>query len=512
MTLSALDLKYRPVRFSEVVGNSSVVKLLSARSRSGTLAGRSMMFGGPKGCGKTTLARVVARAIACNDLRGEEPCGECTACIEVTSNSSTSTDEFDAATQGTVDRIRSILDDLEYGTFDGKPRVIILDEAQRLSKSSQDALLKAIEDRRFVIILCTTEPHKIGEAIRSRVEEYSVVPPPSEEIVARMEAICNSEGIEFHRPALLTVAAALGNCPRTCISALSTLSTLGPISEDSARNFFRFGNMEALGEVLTLIDSNSTAALELLDQIMGLEGPSWTRDTIVHAIASAMRESVGAKATFPVKTRFFPVRGRAWADLARDLSRIDKPTAPDIEACLLSSCAQVPIVGAPAPPILASPSTLGPAPVITVQTEAPNPVAGIADRLEALFNKSPSITSASPPAPPPPPPPTSAPVSKMRNESVKPVLVPSGNLFAKPAPRTVEAAKLPRARTIEVDGIAFSSDEALTSLDAKIDKGPSQPVVEPPSPTAEVELDKSRRPMAEKEFARGFVQRVKQNV
>lgn len=508
MTLSALDLKYRPSKFSEIVGNSSVVKLLVARSKDGSLPGRSMMFGGPKGCGKTTLARIVARAIACSSLRDGEPCGECTACVSVTTDSSTSTDEFDAATQGTVDRIRSILDDLEYGTFDGKPRVVILDEAHRLSKPSQDALLKAVEDRRFIIILCTTEPHKIGEAIRSRVEEYPVTPPPSEEIVQRMHSICQTEGIEFLGSALATIASALGNCPRTCISALSTLATLGPITDDSAKNFFRFGHMESLAEVLALIDSDSSSALEMLDQIMSLEGPAWTRDVLVHAIASSMRESVGAKATFPVKTRFFPVRGRAWADLARDLGRIDKPTAPDVESCILASCAQVPVVGTPAPPVLPPPANESSSAAPAAPT--PSPVVGIADRLEALFNKPAPQPTPAPVSTPAPAPVAAAP--KPRTGLVKPALVPSGNLFAKPAVKTVEATKVPKTRMIEVDGVPFSSDEALTSLDGKIEKGSSPPVVEPPSPTAEVQLDKSRLQMTEKEFARGFVQRVKQNV
>ena len=505
--MTALDLKYRPAKFAEVVGNRSIVQLLLARSKNGTLAGRSMMFGGPKGCGKTTLARIVARAIACSELHEGEPCGSCSACLSITEDSSASTEEFDAATQGTVDRIRSIVDDLEYGTFDGKPRVVILDEAHRLSKSSQDALLKAVEDRRFVVILCTTEPHKIGEAIRSRVEEYPVTPPPTPEIVERMASVCKEENLEYEPEALSIIAQARGNCPRTCISDLGTLSTLGSITVEAARQHFRYGSMDSLVEALCCLDSDTKKCLALLDEVMAVEGPAWVRDSIVHAIASSMREAVGAKPTFFVPTRFFPVRGRDWANLARDLSRIDKPNASDIESCLLSSSSQVPIVGAPAPRV--------------IPAELPRELP-VAARLDAILPKPSSDAQSSGRAPYAPPPPVDAIPPKLVNapdKPEKPALLASGNLFTTPskpiskdAPSTPRSTPrpAPKAKIVEIDGVQFSAEETLTSLDEKIEKGPSSVIAEPPPPSAEVELEKSRIPMPEKEFARGFVQRVKQ--
>ena len=192
------------------------------------------MFGGSKGCGKTTMARIVARAIVCDNLNDGEPCDSCESCNSFTDESSVSFDEYDAATQGTVDRVRSLLSDLDFGSFDGKPRVVILDEAHRLSKGAQDALLKAMEDRRLVVILCTTEPRKIVDAIRSRVEEYPISPPSEDAVVALLRKVCKAEKILVDVDALLIVAKSLKNCPRECICALDTLRTLGSVSLENA--------------------------------------------------------------------------------------------------------------------------------------------------------------------------------------------------------------------------------------------------------------------------------------
>ena len=449
-----LDLKYRPQRFSDVVGNAAVVRLLKKLSAEDRLAGRSMMFGGPKGCGKTSLARIVARAIVCDELDGGEPCGGCHSCLSVISESADSFEEFDAATQGTVDHMRSIVDGLDYGNLSGKPFVFIMDEAHRLSKQAQDALLKSVEDRRLVVILCTTEPHKIQGAIRSRVTEFPVSAPTEPEIVARMEYVCRSESVSFDLEALKLTARSLDFCPRACLTTIELLSP--SVTLESVKSHFRYSSLESLASILARVDSSPSSALEDLDAVMAAEGPSWVRDHIILAVSSALRVSVGARPTFPAGHVFFASRGKRWAELARLLGALDRPSPADIESALIADC---PMVSAhPSPVQAASPS--GPP-----QAAPPPPQA----------------------APPPPPQAISQPPS------------PRPALALAPAPA-------PGAE-IEVDGIKFTHNENLTSLDSKIDGGSRTPPVPAVSNPSDVELDRSKIPISEKEFARGLVQR-----
>lgn len=465
-----LDRKYRPQKFRDVVGNDGIVKLLLIRSRQGTLADRSMMFAGPKGCGKTSLARIVARAIVCESPEDGEPCNACGPCLSVTDGTSMSADEFDAATQGTVERIRSIIDDLEYGTVDGKPRVTVLDEAHRLSKAAQDALLKPVEERELVVILCTTEPHKVGEALRSRFEEYPVSPPPQDLMVKRLQAVCEAEGVAFELDALKAVVRHLGSCPRTCVASVGTMAALGGATSDAVRQMFRYGSLEAVADVLSSIDSDPSASLDRLSGILMTEGPTWVRDHIVLAVASGYRESVGAKSTFPVPTKFFAIRGSRWTDLARSLSLLDRPTPADVESILLGSRGPVPASSVPPPP---SPTPVPSAPPASNAPPAPPPSPA-----------APSVAPTSAPQPRPSAPPKPA---------------------AKPAPPKAEHPV--KSVSVEIDGVVFTSSEQLTTLDEKIERGSCGA----PSPSAtragEVESDRSKTPISEKDFSRGFRQR-----
>jgi DNA polymerase III subunit gamma/tau len=430
-----------------------------------------MMFGGPKGCGKTSLARITAMAVTCDDLVDGEPCGVCTSCESIVLESSLNVDEFDAATQGTVDRIRSIISDLEYGSVGGKPRVVILDEAQRLSKAAQDALLKSVEDRRFVVILCTTEPYKIGEAIRSRLEEYPISPPPEKDVVARLELICKAEGIPYDLDALSIVSNHNKCCPRTCLTSLDTLRTLGGVSVSIVTDLFRYNSMKTLADILSNVDSDPATAFEKLDDLFSHEGPTWVRDNIIAAISSSLRVAIGAKSTYPVPVNFFQFRGLQWGDLARSLGSLDKPTPHDIEASIISTGRAV------------VRTTVLDVPVLFI------PVAPIPSVIE------PVITGwKSPPAPPPAPP-------VVITDSAPPPAPP-----APPAPRKPVLVELP-ARSLMVDGVNFTHDEKLTSLDHKVGFSTPPPTSTPL--TADVDFDKLKIPIPEKEFSRGLIDRFK---
>lgn len=469
------DLQYRPKRFDGVLGNAGVVKLLLMRSKAGDLAGRSMMFGGPKGSGKTSLARIVARAIVCDALSAGEPCNECTGCLSIADGSADSVDEFDAATQGTVDRMRSIVEDLEYGTVSGKARVVVLDEAHRLSKQSQDALLKSMEDRRIVVILCTTEPHSIKTAIRSRVEEYPVSYPSESELEHHLAYVCDAQRIKFEPEALSLIVSLNARCPRTSLTTLQSSALIGPITVATVKEITRFASMEAVVRALCLLQSDPRAASVEFDAVFDQEGPTWVRDQVVLAISSGMRTAFGAKPTHPVPPHFWPSRGDGWLSTANALSLLERPNQADIEAVLYSGVLSVPASGG------------GSAPVRQPEPAPAPPPAKAAVKLEEAAVKPPEPKPA--PAPPP----------------ERPKLVP----VPPPSVKVVLSPETAHPRVLEVDGVRFSSDEVLTSLDNKIEHGGAPPGQLESVPDIRVEFDSESLPMTEKEFARGFLERIR---
>ncbi len=498
----SLDLDYRPRLFADVLGNEGPRKLLITRSRNGTLANQSAMFGGPKGCGKTTLARIVARAIKCASLQDGEPCGECVPCKSISDETYQSVEELDSASQGTVDRIREMIKDADYGSFDGQNlQVYILDEAQRLTKAAQDTLLKAIESRLFMVILCTTEPHKIQGPIRDRLEEHSIKAPILADLVHRLDAVCSKEGIDAEKDALQLIANMTGCTPRSSLLAVEALSQLGAVTIANVRDYYRFGSYELVDKVLFSIDTDPRAAFGFLDDLVRRESPSWIRDAMILAISSGMRADVGAKATYPIPTRSFQTRLRGWASFASLLGGIDRPSYADIEAGLLLDCHSfsvghsAPIVQPPHFSIPPSDASLPiPSKFCSVcgkpQFDSPSGVTCENSHGGSPSQDTPVITKAPEPATLPP------------RALILPQPRTSGGFKAMPP----KVAPLP-PEELSVDGIKFTPGESLTSLDNRIsasDGVPGSAAVMPDIPDPQVPLDKSRVPITEKAFIQEF--------
>ena len=213
--------KYRPQIFSQLVGQEHVVKTLQGALLSGRV-GQAYLFTGPRGTGKTTIARIFAKALNCPDrqsrsgildsqktnLDASEPCNKCPSCLA--SNNGTSLDliEIDAASNRGIDEIRALKESAQVAAPSGGYKVFLIDEVHMLTKDSFNALLKILEEppAHVVFILATTEPHKILATVLSRVQRFDFKRITPSEMVTKLKSITQAEKIQIDDSALLAIA------------------------------------------------------------------------------------------------------------------------------------------------------------------------------------------------------------------------------------------------------------------------------------------------------------------
>ena len=200
--------KYRPQRFEDVVGQEHVSKTLKNALQSQHLA-QAFLFCGPRGVGKTTCARILAKTLICRQLTAQlEPCNECDSCTAFNENASFNITELDAASNNSVDHIRSLIDQVRFQPQQGKYKVFIIDEVHMLSASAFNAFLKTLEEPPpyAIFILATTEKHKIIPTILSRCQIFDFRRIQIPDIVAHLTNICSQEGIQAEPDALHIIA------------------------------------------------------------------------------------------------------------------------------------------------------------------------------------------------------------------------------------------------------------------------------------------------------------------
>lgn len=222
--------KYRPQTFSEIVGQEHVTKTLEGALSSGRV-GHAYLFTGPRGTGKTTIARVFAKALNCqNRGKNAEPCDKCEACLAVTNGTSLDLIEVDAASQTGVDNIRELTDSALVAAPSGKYKVFLVDEVHMLSKPAFNALLKTLEEppAHVVFILATTEPQKILSTVLSRVQRFDFKRLTPAQISAKLKSIAKTEKIQISDEALLAVARAADGALRDAEVSLTKLQSMIP--------------------------------------------------------------------------------------------------------------------------------------------------------------------------------------------------------------------------------------------------------------------------------------------
>ena len=222
----ALYRKYRPSVFADVIGQEHVTVPLS-NALSGDRTHHAYLFSGPRGCGKTSSARIMARSLNCVEGPTPTPCGKCQSCTDLVANGPGSLDviEIDAATHGLVDDARDLRDKAFFAPVQSCYKIYIIDEAHQLGTGAANALLKVVEEPppHVIFIFATTEPEKLISTIRSRTHHYPFRLVPPGILVAHLEKICNAEGVKVAKGVLPLVVRASGGSVRDALSILGQL-------------------------------------------------------------------------------------------------------------------------------------------------------------------------------------------------------------------------------------------------------------------------------------------------
>jgi DNA polymerase-3 subunit gamma/tau len=207
MSYQALARKYRPQRFSDIIGQDTIVRTLQNAIESGRIH-HAYLFSGVRGIGKTTGARILAKALNCVHGPTTEPCNECTACIEITEGIALDVREIDAATYTGVDNIRELREATQFQPARDRYRIFIVDEAHMLSTPAWNALLKILEEPppHVIFMFATTEAHKVPQTILSRVQKFALRKITLDELIGRLDDIAGQEGIQTDRGALEIIA------------------------------------------------------------------------------------------------------------------------------------------------------------------------------------------------------------------------------------------------------------------------------------------------------------------
>ena len=228
MSYVALARKYRPKRFSEMVGQEHVRRALSNALEADRVH-HAFLFTGTRGVGKTTIARILAKCLNCEVRVGPEPCGVCSACREIDEGRFVDLIEVDAASRTKVDDTRELLDNVQYAPTRGRYKVYLIDEVHMLSTHSFNALLKTLEEPppRVKFLLATTDPQKLPLTVLSRCLQFNLKRLPVALLIERMRAILEAEGIAFDAAAVRLIAQAADGSVRDGLSLLDQLLAFG---------------------------------------------------------------------------------------------------------------------------------------------------------------------------------------------------------------------------------------------------------------------------------------------
>ncbi len=300
-----LARKYRPALFSDVIGQDHVVRTLTNSITSGRAA-HAFLFCGVRGVGKTTVARILAKALNCSE-RGEEsgdPCNECSSCKEITAGISVDVQEIDGASHTSVDNIREINENIKYPPVSSLYKIIIIDEVHMISINAFNALLKTLEEppAHAKFIFATTEAHKVPATINSRCQRFNFRTVAVNDLIAGMAGILKQEGLEADEEALAIVAMEAQGSFRDALSLLDQVISFSPdrITADDVTGILGIAGRDCFARLMAaVLARDAAAALELLH---GLFQQGFDPEQLVMDLIRFTRNLIVVK-TIPARAR-----------------------------------------------------------------------------------------------------------------------------------------------------------------------------------------------------------------
>ncbi|MGH7666723.1 MAG: DNA polymerase III subunit gamma/tau [Candidatus Dormibacteria bacterium] len=408
-----LYLKYRPQRFAELVGQEVVARTLRNSVREGRLS-HAYLFTGIRGTGKTSAARILAKAINCEQPGDGEPCGECAACTSIAEQRSLDVIEIDAATNRGIDEIRDLRERAQFLPSQFKNKVYIIDEAHMLTLEAGNAFLKTLEEppEHACFILATTEPQRLAETVRSRCQRFDFRRIPLPAMNTHLARICELEQVTATPEALALVAEAGAGSLRDALSLLDRLLGLaeGALDQEVVQSGLGMADPRALGRLAAELASGQlgTAWVELHQlQSTGVEPRQLARSLGALAKRHLWRELGDGSADpglepVPAAPGFWLELMASAAAAGSELRRADDPWMA-LEASLLRLCRSVPAASAAARPPHEAPAA-SPAPPADGTTGSMTPPAAERRAVPGVPPPPPGVEGAQPATPPQPAP------------------------------------------------------------------------------------------------------------
>jgi DNA polymerase-3 subunit gamma/tau len=271
MSYLVLARKYRPQTFEQVVAQAHITRTLTNAISSGRVA-HAILFSGPRGTGKTTVARILAKAMNCKDGPTPVPCNVCRSCNEITAGKAADVFEIDGASNNSVDQVRELRENIKYMPAHSPYKIYIIDEVHMLSTSAFNALLKTLEEppAHVMFMFATTEPHKIPITILSRCQRHDFKRMDLNSISTHMASLCRQEGFEIAEENLWLIAREAGGSMRDGLSLLDQIMTCiqGPITHEQVLDILGIIDRKFIFDLSeSILKADIPAVLDLLDDI-----------------------------------------------------------------------------------------------------------------------------------------------------------------------------------------------------------------------------------------------------
>ncbi len=334
MAKLVLYRKYRPQKFEEVIGQEHVVQTLS-NALTSDLTSHAYIFSGPRGSGKTTIARLLAKSVNCHNRKGAEPCGKCNSCLEIKEGKSMDLIEIDAASHRGIDDIRELRDGIKFAPAKEKYKVFIIDESHQLTKEAVNALLKTLEEppAHAIFIMATTEIHKMIPTIISRCQRFDFRKLTLNEIVKRLAIVSKKEKAKIDKSALELIALNSGGAVRDAESLLDQVLTFAgnqEIKVDNIRELLGLTNTAMIAQFVDFIsEKNRQEAIEFLGETFekGYDPQEFAK-AVVRYLRQAMLLKINPETNNPI------ILGLTKEEQSKINSQIQKLSSLEIQKAL----------------------------------------------------------------------------------------------------------------------------------------------------------------------------------